>query len=97
MNREKFISNFGDEAECFFELCRLDLDRGVSKEQVIDSLIKCSSAYYASRKSFDKYAENKALFIAGNAEEFIKEDCNLSGELELLLDEIEELDKISGK
>ena len=97
MDKGKFLRDFSDEAECFFELAKLDLKRGVPKDIVIDSLIKCSAAYYASKKSIDKYAEAKALFIAGNANDFIGENNDLDDAISALLVEIENSEKISGK
>ena len=93
MDRIEFKKRFIKELTFFNVIANIDLKDGFTIEQVEDNLIRFSSSFYGSRMSVDKYAVNKAYYVATYTYQIIKGNFD-EVEINALCDEIEEENKI---
>jgi len=93
MDRVEFKKRFLKELTFFNVIASFDLKDGYTITQVEDILIKFSSSFYGSRLKIDKYAINKAYFVATYAYQIIKGNFD-EIEINNLCEEIEEGEKI---
>ncbi len=93
MDRVEFKKRFLKELSFFNVIANFDLKEGYTINQVEDILVKFTSSFYGSRLKIDKYAINKAYFVATYAYQIIKGNFD-EIEINYLCDEIEEGERI---
>ncbi len=93
MDRVEFKKRFLKELTFFNVIANFDLKDGFTITQTEDNLIKFTSSFYGSRIKVDKYAINKAYFVATYAYQIIKGNFD-EIEINYLCDEIEEGERI---
>ena len=95
MDRIEFKKRFIKELTFFNVIASFDLKDGFTITQTEDNLIRFTSSFYGSRKTRDKYAENKAYYVATFTYQIIKGNFD-EVEIDALCDEIEKEEKVRG-